>query len=120
MFRSKYLLSVCLGIPLLFTSLGAVNVQLPKGNFEDVHTKTQADSGRQKVLATVAFVNNYLWFFIGFLCFLFATWSGIQLIISRGNKDEFNKATKMLIGAIVGIFIAFISYGLVRVVVNLL
>jgi hypothetical protein len=41
------------------------------------------------------------------------------MITAGGNSDGFKKATKGLMGAVVGIVICFLSYGVVNVLIKL-
>jgi hypothetical protein len=70
-------------------------------------------------LSAIAFVNEYLRFAIGFLCFVFLVFNGFKLIIARGDKEIFKKSTMGLVGSIVGIVICLLSYSAVRMIVNL-
>ena len=58
-----------LGIPLfagMFNQIvNAVTLSVPKGNYSDVNvTNTQVQGNPDKVLGTISFVNDYLWFTI--------------------------------------------------------
>jgi hypothetical protein len=48
-----------------------------------------------------------------------ALYAGYQIIMSQWDKAKMKKGNELLVGALVGIFIAVFSYVLVRLVVNL-
>ncbi|MDR0860053.1 MAG: pilin [Candidatus Peribacteria bacterium] len=97
-----------------------ITVILPKGNNYDVNIDNVSVEGNpDTVLNTISFVNDYLWFIIGFLCFIFLVFNGIKLVIARGDKEDMKKAMKGITGSGIGIAICFVSYALVRVITNL-
>lgn len=114
-------------LPLIVTFIASVvsadgiTVVVPEGNLRDVNIdSTRIDGNPDKVLNTISFVNEYLWFLIGFLCFIFLIYNGVKLVAARGDKEDMKKATKGLTGSAIGIAICSISYAFVRVIVNLL
>jgi hypothetical protein len=117
---SKFLFSIPL-IALMFNQISyGLSVTLPRENFYDVNIpRTQVGNNESHVLSAISFVNSYLWFFIGFICFFFLVWNGIKLVMARGEKDAMKKATTGLLGSAVGIVICFVSYAVVRIIVNL-
>ena len=116
----KFLFSIPL-VAVLFNQVSyALTVFLPKENFHDVNIpRTQISNNKSSLLSAIALVNDYLWFFLGFLCFIFFVWNGIRLVMARGDKDVLKKATKAILGSVVGIIICFASYSVVKIVVNM-
>jgi hypothetical protein len=117
----KLFLSTFLILSLVGVSFAdGISVIIPKGNYHDVNVpRTQLEGTTGTIRNTISFVNSYLWFLIGFLCFIFLIYNGIKLVSSRGDKEDMKKAMKGLTGAAVGIAICFISYAFVRAMVNL-
>ncbi len=105
---------------------GGIQIHVPKEGLEkDVNIPSTVVDGTYEgsaidVWNVVSAVNGYLWFLIGFVCFVFLVYNGIQLVMSRGEEKEFKSAKQMMLGATIGIAICFLSYSLVRIVVNLL
>lgn len=108
-------------VALLFNQFSyALTIRLPRENFYDVNIpRTQIGNNENNVLSAISFVNEYLWFFIGFICFFFLVWNGIKLVMARWEKDAMKKATTGLVGSAVGIVICFVSYSVVRIIINL-
>jgi hypothetical protein len=119
----KLLFSIIPALLFCFSQVSfgdGIVLNVPKGNYDDVNvTNTQIEGNPDKVLATISFVNQYLWWAIGFLCFIFLIYNGVKLIMARGEKDAMSKAIKGLLGSVIGIVICFLSYSFVRVIVNL-
>jgi hypothetical protein len=124
----KYLLWIVatffLGIGLIHNIGNALTVYLPRSEGNDikshatvVYTDQDHDSSKSKVLERIAFINRYLWFSIGILCFWFIIYNGIKMI--SGSGDEKSKSLKSLIWSIIGIVICTLSYALVNLLVNL-
>jgi hypothetical protein len=109
------------GVALLFSQITyGITVMLPRGNYNDVNIKrTQIEGNSDKVLSTISFINQYLWYAIGLICFIFLIFNGVRLVMARGDKEDMKKAMKGLLGSAIGIVICFISYSFVRVIVNL-
>ena len=113
-----------LGIPLFTLIFNQVSygltLSIPRGNADDVNIKnTQIWGNPDTVLNTISFINEYLWFTIWFLCFIFLIYNGIKIISARGNNEIFKKARGGLVWSGIGIAICILSYSFVRVIVNL-
>lgn len=80
--------------------------------------KQQID-GNYSLLDVIKFVNDYLWFAIWFVCFLFVVINGIKLITSRWDEKETSSALKALIGCVVGIVICLSAYIIVNLTLRL-
>ena len=124
----KYLLgiltSILLTIGLINNVWYALTVYLPRSEGNDikshstvVYTDQDHDSSKSEVLERIAFINRYLRFSIGILCFWFIIYNGIKMI--SGSGDEKSKSLKSLIWSIVWIVICTLSYALVNLLVNL-
>ena len=91
----KKFLSIPLIASLLFQVTYAVTIYLPRENYQDVNIpRNQVGNNANHVLATIALVNEYLWFSVGFICFGFLVFNGFKLVMARGNQDAFSKAFK--------------------------
>ncbi len=64
-------------------------------------------------------VNEYLWFFVGFVCLLMLLYAGYNIITAQGDKKQISKSYDLIIATMVAIFIAVLSYAVVKVLVNL-
>ena len=77
------------------------------------------DQGEKRILWDIDFVNKWLWFALWFVCFGFIVYNGFRLVASRGDSEAFKKTKTGIIGAAIGIVVCFLSYGIVRVIINL-
>lgn len=66
----------------------------------------------------ISLVNSYLWFAIGFVCFLFMIWNGYQLIIARGNEKQMKTATSSLIGCSIWLVSCLLAYIIVNIAIK--
>lgn len=62
----------------------------------------------------ISMITNFVSAFVGTLSFVFMVYGGWMYVISRGNQEQMEKAKKIIIGAIIGIVIAFAAFGIVR------
>lgn len=90
----------------------------PDGTMLAGTTQVQADEST--VYETIQVVNSYLRFSIGVVCMAVLIWGGIKLIMAQGDDKKMSEANKLLMGALIGIIIALVSYALVRLITNLL
>lgn len=56
--------------------------------------------------------------FTGVAALLFFIWGGIELLTSRGNQDKVKSGRDTIVWAIIGIFVAFSSYVILRYVIR--
>jgi len=71
------------------------------------------------VFDMIRFVNSYLRFAIGFVCFLFMIINGYKLITANGNEKQTKAATSSLLWSVVWIVICLLAYIIVNVAVKL-
>ena len=97
-----------------------IQLHVPKDGLQaDVEIPSTIITGQSDIWSIISFINGYLWFFIGFLCFIFLAYNGVMLVMARGNSKDFDKTKTGMLGSAVGIAICFLSYSLVKLVVNL-
>lgn len=80
--------------------------------------KRQID-GNYSLLDIIKFVNDYLWFAIWFVCFLFIVINWIKLISARWDEKATSSAMKALIGCVIWIVICLSAYIIVNVTIRL-
>jgi len=56
--------------------------------------------------------------FTGVASLLFFIWGGVQLLASRGNTDKIKAGRDTIVWAIIGMFVAFSSYIVLRYVIK--
>lgn len=123
----KKLLTLLLITPLFVSLASAITVHIPKdqgGTTPDVNIhssqiSSDAEAGGEKILKDISFINQWLWTIVGLACFGFVVYNGFRLVAARGQSDVFKKASKGLIGALVGVVICFLSYAAIRVIIGL-
>lgn len=101
--------------------VNAVSLYIPKqGNAVDYDTrgKVQLD-WNYSILDIIKFVNDYLWFAIWFVCFLFVVVNGIKLIISRWDEQETKKAMHVLVWCVIWILVCLWAYIIVNLAIRL-
>ncbi|MCK9466814.1 MAG: hypothetical protein M0P94_00650 [Candidatus Absconditabacterales bacterium] len=88
---------------------------------EDINVSgfTQIESDETTVFDIIQIINDYLWFAIAGVAMVVLVYGGIKLMTAGGNKDAMSTANKMIIGAIIAIFVAILSYAIIKLVVNL-
>ncbi len=116
-----FTLLIIWGISIVISRVSAVTVFLPKQwSATDYNPKnvTQVE-WQYSMLDVIQFVNDYLWFAIWFVCFLFIIINWIKLITSRWDEKETSSAMKALIGCVVWIVICLSAYIIVNVALRL-
>ena len=109
-------------IIILFSHVYAVTVEIPGDNItsRDVNVpRSTIEWDQDSIILLIQQINEYLRFSIGAVALAVALYAGYQIIMSQWDKAKMKKGNELLIGALVGIFIAVFSYVLVRLVVNL-
>lgn len=81
--------------------------------------KTLELTWNRSVFNIISFVNKYLWFTIGFVCFLFMIWNGYQLIMARWDEKEMKNATNALTWCAVWLTVCILAYIIVNLAVKL-
>lgn len=105
----------------IFSVVEGVSVILPRRwESEDYNPwdVIQKD-GSYSLLNIIEFINDYLWFAIWFVCFLFMVINWIKLITSRWDEKETSKAMQALIWCVVWIVICLSAYIIVNIVIRL-
>lgn len=111
-----------LSIFSFFQQTFAITVELPRtqGNIDIAVVWPEEISWDESTFFdTIQMVNQYLWFWLWFICMAVLVWGGIQLITASGDADKMKKTNKLLMGALIGILISILSYSVIRLVVNL-
>lgn len=75
--------------------------------------------GGRSILNTISSVNSYIWFFVGFFCFVFMIWNGYKLISANGDEKAMKSARTALLWSVVWLAICILSYIIVNVAVKL-
>lgn len=71
------------------------------------------------ILDVINLVNNYLWFAVWFVCFLFMIINGYKLITAHGDEKKTSSAMTGLMWSIVWIVICLLAYIIVNLAVKL-
>lgn len=106
----------------IFCVSNAVNITIPKAS-SDINSDYPSVQWEGNVtisyLSLIKFANDYLWFWVGFICFVFIIWNGYQLIMARGDTEQMKKATKALIWFWVGIAVFLLAYSIINIATKL-
>lgn len=110
-----------------FISIGfstfAIVVEVPPSQWQEdiiVTWPTQIQSDESTLFDIIQLINTYLRFTIGAVCMGVLIFWWIKLIMSWWDQAKMKEANKMLIWAMIWIFIAIFSYVLVRIIINIL
>ncbi len=68
---------------------------------------------------TIANIISYGLGIVGVLAVMAATWAGIEIIIAAGDEEKVKKSRMMIIYAMIGVVVAWLGYGIVKLVMNL-
>lgn len=121
--KNKLFISIIslIGSLLTFSIVNGVSVSIPKSALinPDYPNATTQIEWSYSFLKIISFVNSYLWFAIGFVCFLFMVVNGFKLITARGDSKQTKAATSALIWSIVGLVVCLLSYIIVNLAVRL-
>jgi len=99
-----------------------ITLQTPNPHWqEDINVSwfTQIESDETTVFDIIQIINDYLWFAIAGVAMVVLVYWWIKLMTAGGNKDAMSTANKMIIWAIIAIFVAILSYAIIKLVVNL-
>ncbi len=99
-----------------------ITLQIPTPSGQDdivVTWPTQVESNESTIFDIIQIVNDYLWFAIAWVAMVVLIYWWIKLITAGGNKDAVSTANKMIVSAMIAIFVAILSYAIVKLVVNL-
>lgn len=116
------ILIVMFWIFVMIWSTVAITVQVPTPSGQDdiiITWSPEVKSNESTIFDIIQIVNDYLWFSVALVAMVVLVVGWIKLMSSGGNKDAMSSANKMIIWAIIAIFVAIISYALVKLIVNL-
>jgi hypothetical protein len=117
----KYLLTLLTSLLVAFVTSKVFAVQtyiLDKtANVSAWHTTNV--TGNRSILNTISMVNSYIWFFIGFFCFVFMIWNGYKLITANGDEKAMKSAKTALLWSFIWLAICILAYIIVNIAVNL-
>ena len=103
-----------------FSSAIIVEVPRAEGNQDIIlNWPDQIRGDESTFFALIQRINEYLWFGIGAVCMVFIVIGWFKLMTANGKDEQLKAANKLLMGAIIGILIAVLSYSVIRLVVNL-
>lgn len=114
-----------IGIAFIFMMMScfsyALKLTLPgDGGQSDLHVKSTSINGQESdIITIIKMVNEYLWFFVGLVGLLLLAYAGIKIITAQGDKKQVSDSYNLIIAAIVMIFVAILSYVIVKLLVNL-
>ena len=116
----KYILWISLLI-WSFASVFSLSVQIPvpHGQEDIIVAESTVESDESTLFDIIQIINDYLWFSIAGMAMVVLIASGIKLIMAEWNKEEITKANRMIVSAIIAIFLAMLSYAIIKLVVNL-
>jgi len=101
----------------------AIVVEVPSSQGQEdvmVTWPTQIQGDESTLFDTIQTINQYLRFFIWAVSMGVLIFWWIKLITAQWDPAKMKEANKLLMWAIVWIFIAIFSYALVRIIINLL
>lgn len=101
----------------------AVVIQIPpiENVSPDINLgSTQVQADESTLFSFIQFINTYLWFFMGAVAMGVLVYGGFKLMTANGDSDKVAEATKLLIGAAIGIAVVLFSYAAVRMLINLI
>lgn len=82
------------------------------------NNQTQID-GVRSVIDVISLVNSYLWFAIGFFCFIFMIRNWFKLISANWDEKAMSSAMKALVWSWVWLTICLLAYIIVNLTVKL-
>lgn len=109
-------------LALILSGAFAVSVQVPTPSGQDdivVTGPTQVESDESTIFDIIQIVNDYLWFSIAGIAMVLLISAWIKLIMAGGDKEKTSSANRMVMGSIIAIFAAMISYAIIKLIVNL-
>jgi hypothetical protein len=76
------------------------------------------DANADSYLNVINIVNDYLWFALAAVCVGTLIYVGIKLMTARWDKAKVQQANKALVGMVIGLWIAYFSYTIIRIIAN--
>ena len=116
----KYILWLSM-LALNVSSIFALSVQVPTPSGQDdiIVAESTIESDESTIFDIIQIVNDYLWFAIAGMAMVVLVVSWLKLILAEWNKEETSKSNKMIVSAIIAIFVAMLSYAIIKLIVNL-
>ena len=115
--------SIWLCVVMLFTFVSNANAleayTFKRNVWGEIDNNVSYVDGDSSIFDMIKEVNSYLWFAIGFVCFLFMVINGYKLITANGDEKETKAATTALIQSIVWIAICLLAHIIVNLAVKL-
>ncbi|HKL44202.1 MAG TPA: hypothetical protein VJ892_02910 [Candidatus Absconditabacterales bacterium] len=121
----KIFFKIVLGFTLLGFNLAnvfAITLQVPTPSGQEdivVTGPTQVESNESTIFDIIQIINDYLWFSIAGIAMVVLISAGIKLILAEGDKEKVSSANRMVISSIIAIFVAMVSYAIIKLVINL-
>lgn len=75
--------------------------------------------GKISILDLISLVNSYIWFAIGFFCFVFMIWNWYKLIMANWDSKSMDSAKKALLWSAIWLAICLLAYIIVNLAVKL-
>lgn len=104
---------------LISSSVFSVDVYVPTKTENMAAGTTSYVTGSRSILNTISLINSYIWFFIGFFCFVFMIRSGYRLITSNWDEKAMKSAKTALLWSFIWLAICILAYIIVNIAVNL-
>lgn len=109
--RSPFLMGIIFAIALFFTTFIFSGATFADAfGTGDIRVDAAADGDLKSSIITML---NYFLTFIGILLVAIIIYAGFRIIVSQGEEDELTKGRTMIVYAIIGIVIIFLSYTIV-------
>lgn len=106
----------------IFSGLVSSAVLLPAVAFAQINidNASEAFDNTGNITEFMVTAIKYALFFIGFLAVMAIIAAGIMYVSSGGDKENIDKAKKILIFAIIGLVVALLGYVLVNTIVQIM
>jgi len=111
----KKILSALIASLVFLGSGGVTWAQITGGNIRNIG---KVPIATQDIFVLLAQIINILLLVAGVVAFLFLLWGGFQYLTAGSNEDQATNGRKIIINAIIGIVIIFLSYSIVSFVIR--
>ncbi len=109
-----------IGINLSIIFAITIQVPTPSGQEDIIITwTTQVESDESTIFDVIQIINDYLWFTVAGVAMVVLVYAGLKLIWAQWDKEAVSAANKMIVSAMIAIFVAILSYAIIKLVVNL-
>ncbi|PID34984.1 MAG: hypothetical protein CR971_00500 [candidate division SR1 bacterium] len=88
-------------------------------NVKNTHIKASGTANENYIIRIIDSINEYLWFFVGLTGLILLAYGGFKIMTAQGDKKIRSDSYNLIIAAIIMIFIAILSYAIVKLIVNL-